>query len=382
MARVPGRARTCGTTSAGTCSPTRQVELAREAGALARAPARPQPRASAPHLFAGELAAAAALIEEADAVTEATGSQLAPVRRPGARRLARRARPRPSPLIEADRDQDVGPRRGHRRRPSRTGRSALLLQRPRPLRRGAGRRPSRPASTRRRWPYLNWALPELIEAAARSGSHRARRPPRSSGSSEIDARQRHRLGAGHRGALARAAERRRRRRALYREAIERLGRTRVARRARPRAPALRRVAAPRAPARRRPRAAAHRPRACSAAMGTEAFAERARRELLATGETVRKRTRRDARRAHRAGGADRAARPRRAVEPGDRRPAVHQPAHRRVAPAQGVHQARHQLPPGARDALPRSSSAGTPRTAHSRSAGVSVALMTMPGSVS
>ena len=35
------------------------------------------------------------------------------------------------------------------------------------------------------------------------------------------------------------------------------------------------------------------------AIGMEAFAERARRELLATGEKVRKRTRRDARRAHR-----------------------------------------------------------------------------------
>ena len=44
-----------------------------------------------------------------------------------------------------------------------------------------------------------------------------------------------------------------------------------------------------------------------AGIGTEAFAERARRELLATGETVRKRTRRDARRADAAGGADRAA---------------------------------------------------------------------------
>ena len=39
------------------------------------------------------------------------------------------------------------------------------------------------------------------------------------------------------------------------------------------------------------------------------------------------------------------------TEPGDRRAAVHQPAHRRVAPAQGVHQARRQLAQGApRDA--------------------------------
>jgi hypothetical protein len=40
----------------------------------------------------------------------------------------------------------------------------------------------------------------------------------------------------------------------------------------------------------------------------------------------------------------RAAGPGRAVQPGDRRPAVHQPAHRQVPPQQRVHQARHQLP--------------------------------------
>ena len=43
-------------------------------------------------------------------------------------------------------------------------------------------------------------------------------------------------------------------------------------------------------------------------MGADGFAERARHELLATGETVRKRTRRHARRPHAAGGAHRAAR--------------------------------------------------------------------------
>ena len=83
------------------------------------------------------------------------------------------------------------------------------------------------------------------------------------------------------------------------------------------------------------------------AMGAEGFAERARHELLATGEKVRKRvddtrdelTPQEA--AHRAAGA------RRAHEPGDRRRAVPQPPHRRVAPEEGLHQARHQLAPGA-----------------------------------
>ena len=78
-----------------------------------------------------------------------------------------------------------------------------------------------------------------------------------------------------------------------------------------------------------------------AAMGTEAFAERAARELLATGETARKRSVETPRPAHRPGGPDRAARPRRPLQPRDRRPAVHQPAHGRVPPAQGLRQARH-----------------------------------------
>ena len=53
------------------------------------------------------------------------------------------------------------------------------------------------------------------------------------------------------------------------------------------------MAAPRAPPRRRARATAHRPRACWTRWASEAFAERARRELAATGETARRRTRAD-----------------------------------------------------------------------------------------
>jgi hypothetical protein len=79
------------------------------------------------------------------------------------------------------------------------------------------------------------------------------------------------------------------------------------------------------------------------AMGMEAFAERARRELLATGETVRKRTvetldeltPQEVQVARLAARAD---------EPRDRRAAVPQPTHGRVAPEQGVRQAWAQLP--------------------------------------
>ena len=170
----------------------------------------------------------------------------------------------------------------------------------------------------------NWALPELIEAAARTGRTgiARRRPelgwPRPARPAGTD------LGLGIDGALTRAAERRATTaEGRYREAIERLGRTPGARRARPRPPALRGVAAPREPPRGRPRAAADRPRACSTTMGMEAFAERARRELLATGESVRQRTAGPtpatltAQEAHIARLAAR-----RAHQPGDRRPAV------------------------------------------------------------
>ena len=70
-------ARLCGTTRAGTCS----------APTTSSSPVMPARSAVLPialnqrmgvHVHAGELAAAASLVEEAEAVTEATGSQLAP----------------------------------------------------------------------------------------------------------------------------------------------------------------------------------------------------------------------------------------------------------------------------------------------------------------
>ncbi len=78
-----------------------------------------------------------------------------------------------------------------------------------------------------------------------------------------------------------------------------------------------------------------------------AFAERARRELLATGETVRKRgvgtifdlTPQEAQIS--------ASGPCRAIGPRDQHEIVPQPAHHRTAPAQGVHQARDQFSPPA-----------------------------------
>ena len=134
----------------------------------------------------------------------------------------------------------------------------------------------------------SWSMAELIEAAARTGQperaanalQRLSEGTSASGSDwalGIEARSRALLSEGE------SAER------LYREAIERLGRTRV------------RVELARAHLlygewlRRENRRMDAREQLRTAyrmltAMGVEGFAERARRELLATGETVRKRT--------------------------------------------------------------------------------------------
>ena len=70
--------------------------------------------------------------------------------------------------------------------------------------------------------------------------------------------------------------------------------------------------------------------------GMEAFAERARVELEATGEHARKRTVDDDRPVDAAGGAGRAPGRPGEHEPRDRGAALHQPQHRRIPPPQGV----------------------------------------------
>jgi len=136
--------------------------------------------------------------------------------------------------------------------------------------------------------FNTWVLPELIEAAARNGDLPTARAAfeelaeRSSLSSTewargIEARSRALLTDGQ------EAE------DLYREAIEQLGRSRVAvhhARAQLIYGEWLRRARRRIDAREQLKAAY----AAFDAMGADAFAERAQRELLATGETVRKRT--------------------------------------------------------------------------------------------
>ena len=262
----------------------RQLRLVRDAGALAVLPLAISAVIVA-QIYAGDLRVAAALIDEVTIATEAIGSRLAPY---GALILAA-WRGRESdlvPLVDttlADvvpRGEGIGVSTSH-------WVTALL-------RNGLGQYEAALAAARlvieppRRldWP-LNVALPEFIEAAVRTGHHgQARaalerlvemtRPGNTDWGLGIEARCRALLGEPA------AAE------SLYQEAIERLGRTRV-RGEHARALLLYgewlRRAGRRVDARTQLRSAYD----AFLGMGIEAFAERARRELLATGETVRRR---------------------------------------------------------------------------------------------
>jgi DNA-binding CsgD family transcriptional regulator len=262
----------------------RQVQLARKAGALSLLPIALIERFGV-QLFVGDLEAAASLVAEAEAVVEATGSQLAPQ---GAIALAawRGREAEASALIQASR-QDVE-RRGEGLWLIATDwASAVLFN-------GLGRYEDALAAAEQaaedphELGLSTWVPTEIIEAAVRSGDpERAAGPlrrlqeiSRAAGTDwalGVEARSQALLSDGE------AAER------LYLEAIERLGRTRI------------RVALARAQLlygewlRRQGRRMDAREQLRTAhqlysSMGMEGFAERARRELLATGETVRKRS--------------------------------------------------------------------------------------------
>jgi DNA-binding CsgD family transcriptional regulator len=262
----------------------RHVRIAREAGALSELPLALNSRVFV-HLFAGELAAAASLVEQGRAVKEATGSNLAPY---GALGLAalQGGTVEVGELIEASLSEVVP--RGEGIGVTVTQWASALLcnglggfHEALAAARQAGEYPLEPA-------VANWGLTELIEAAARSGRtdlatdalDRLTAMTRASGSDwalGVEARSRALLTEGD------AAER------LYQEAIERLSRTRV-RVELARAHLLYGEWLRRAGRRRDARAHLHTAHDMLTAMGAEAFAERARRELLATGETVRTRS--------------------------------------------------------------------------------------------
>ena len=261
----------------------RQVRLARAVGALDQLPFD---LSSLAHddLWRGDFAGAVSLIAEADAVCEATGSRIAPY---AAMLLAalRGNQAEVAPLVEAT---IAAAEAGGQGGAVTHGHWVTAI-----LHNGLGRYADALAAAEQATQDAhlyssNWALPELIEAAARSGNTRVApgaleklaETTRASGTNfglGLEARCRALLSSG-----AVADE-------LYREAIDRLGRTRLR-------PDLARAhllygewlrrQGQRVDARGQLRTAHD----MLAAIGMEAFAERARRELIATGERVRKRS--------------------------------------------------------------------------------------------
>jgi DNA-binding CsgD family transcriptional regulator len=261
----------------------RQLRLARDVGALDGLPNNLGALAY-DDIFRGDLEAADSLIAEANAVCEATGNRIAPY---PATLLAALCgnQAELTPLIEAAlAAAEAGGQGGAA---TQAHWAAAILHN------GLGRYADALAAAERatrdaHWFSSNRAAPELIEAAVRTGSthaaaaalERLAETTQAGGTDYglgLEARSRALLSRGD------AAE------GWYREAIDRLGRT-------PLRPDLARAhllygewlrrKGRRVDARGQLRSAHD----MFAAMGMEAFGERARRELIATGEKVRKRS--------------------------------------------------------------------------------------------
>ena len=263
---------------------TRAVRLGRESGALIVLPLALGYRAVV-HLHAGEFAAASALTEEADAITEATGN--APARYSSLLLAAWRG-------VEAEALDDMSWRledaiaRGEGRGIGGFGYATAVLYN------GLGRYDAALASARSACEYddlgiFGFALVELVEAGARSGAHEeaaAALRQLEERTSAVGTDWALGVQAWSRALLSdgQAAE------SLYREAIERLARTSDRRPSRPRTPGLRRVAASREPPRRRSRAASNRARDVQRHRGRGVRRAQPVASSCATGETARSRT--------------------------------------------------------------------------------------------
>jgi DNA-binding CsgD family transcriptional regulator len=263
---------------------SRYLQIARDAGMLTELPLALIARVYM-HLYAGDLSTAALLLDEVEAVIEATGSHLAPY---GALELAalQGNEAKTAELIEARMGEVLTRGEGLGLTLIRNATALLCnaLGRYSDARDAALEASEHPEELG----TSTWTLPELIEAATKSGDPEpaARALDRLSETTQasrtdwalgIEARSRALLSEGE------AAEN------FYREAIERLGRTRV-RLELSRAHLLfgewlRRERRP-TDAREQLRTAHER----FAMMGAEGFAERAARELQASGERARKRT--------------------------------------------------------------------------------------------
>jgi DNA-binding CsgD family transcriptional regulator len=263
---------------------TRQVRLAREAGALDQLPIMLGALGTAV-AWSGDFAAAAALDAEANAICEVTGSRAAPFT---AMMLAslRGSQTEAGPLINGTIAEATAGGQGIAVAYAHWA-AAILAN-------GLGRyadalAAARQASEDTSTLYISmWALPELIEAATRTGDTviagdaltrlaEFTQAGRTDFGLGIEARSRALLSEGEVAGN------------LYQQAIDRLGRTKLR-------PELARAHLlygewlrrenRRSDAREQLRTAHD----MAAAIGMEAFAERARHELLAAGETVRKRT--------------------------------------------------------------------------------------------
>jgi DNA-binding CsgD family transcriptional regulator len=262
----------------------RQAEIVRAAGALAELPVYLSSLAL-DNAWNGDLAGARLLIAESDAVAAVTGSQLPPF---AALRLLslEGKQAEASALIAATIEQGTVEGQGLAVRVAQWA-AAVLYN-------GHGRFDDASAAAREvtaddidPYPQM-WALPELVEAAARMGDREVARnaldrlaemtrPTETDWGLGTEVRSRALLSDGKNANL------------LYREAIERFGRTGL----RPdlaRAHLLYGEWLRREGRRRDAREQLRTAHQMFAAMGMEAFAERTRRELVATGETVRKRS--------------------------------------------------------------------------------------------
>ncbi|MCW3003565.1 MAG: ATP-dependent transcriptional regulator, MalT-like, LuxR family, partial [Conexibacter sp.] len=261
----------------------RMVEVTREAGALAMLPIALSSRATI-HVLAGELRAAASVIDEAEAVADATGSHLAPY---GALALAAwRGREADVSALIHTRLEELASR-GERVAVTQSQWASAVLYN------GLGRYQhaldaAQQAIAAQPIVAAPWAMVELIEAATRNGHvevgaealQRLAETTQASGTDwalGVEARMRAVLSDGE------AAER------LYREAVDRLQPTRV-RTELARAHLLYGEWLRRKRRHRDAREHLHTAHDMFTAIGAEAFAERARRELHVTGETARKRT--------------------------------------------------------------------------------------------
>jgi DNA-binding CsgD family transcriptional regulator len=262
---------------------TRGTRVARETGALSTLPIAATYRAAL-HIHAGAFGDASALIEEADAITQAT--DMAPLKYASLMLAAWRGNEAEGiKLIEAGRLEATARGEGMGLGVIEWA-TALLYN-------GCGRYAEALAAAERGCEHDDvglyaWSLVELIEAGVRSGAteetsaalDRLSERTRASGTDWA-------LGieAGSRALLTDGQDAER----LYLEAVERLGRSRgVVHLARARllyGEWLRRENR-RVDAREQLRAA----HGMFSGIGAEGFAERARHELLATGETARKRT--------------------------------------------------------------------------------------------